>query len=230
MTALSSEDQRLRGEQLGADRYLVKSQVGIEDVVRTVHEVLADAPVASAGNAFAPNTPSAVAKPAPSAPAASATSATPAAPAIPAAPKPAEPAPQPSASTPPTPAPSPVPAPAPTIPPAPPVAPVNEPVAAAPAPTPAADSAASSLPQPTAPFSTARPAGLADRIIQPLERPSDPAQEIGDLMNKELGVSQPEAPTPDTPPAPAAEPAVPPSPPEDHGIAFEEIPRAPSQQ
>ena len=45
MTALSSEDQRQRGEQLGADRYLVKSQVGIEDVVRTVHEVLGDAPV-----------------------------------------------------------------------------------------------------------------------------------------------------------------------------------------
>ena len=44
MTALSSDDQRARGEQLGADRYLVKSQVGIEDVVRTVHEVLADAP------------------------------------------------------------------------------------------------------------------------------------------------------------------------------------------
>lgn len=42
MTALSSDDQRARGEQLGADRYLVKSQVGIEDVVRTVHEVLGD--------------------------------------------------------------------------------------------------------------------------------------------------------------------------------------------
>ena len=44
MTALSSEDQRLRGEKLGADRYLVKSQVGIEDVVRTVHDVLGDLP------------------------------------------------------------------------------------------------------------------------------------------------------------------------------------------
>lgn len=42
MTALSSEDQRMRGENLGADRYLVKSQVGIEDVVNTVHEVLGD--------------------------------------------------------------------------------------------------------------------------------------------------------------------------------------------
>lgn len=42
MTALSSEEQRTRGESLGADKYLVKSQVGIEDVVRAVHEVLSD--------------------------------------------------------------------------------------------------------------------------------------------------------------------------------------------
>lgn len=42
MTALSSDDQRKRGEQLGADRYLVKSQVGIEDVINTIHEVLGD--------------------------------------------------------------------------------------------------------------------------------------------------------------------------------------------
>jgi PAS/PAC sensor hybrid histidine kinase len=40
MTALSSDDQRERGERLGADRFLVKSQVGIEDVVNAVHEVL----------------------------------------------------------------------------------------------------------------------------------------------------------------------------------------------
>ena len=44
MTALSSDDQRQRGETLGADRYLVKSQVGIEDVVNTVHEILGDQP------------------------------------------------------------------------------------------------------------------------------------------------------------------------------------------
>lgn len=42
MTALSSDEQRERGEKLGADRYLVKSQVGIEDVVNVVHEVLGD--------------------------------------------------------------------------------------------------------------------------------------------------------------------------------------------
>ncbi len=43
MTALSSEDQRERGRMLGADRYLVKSQVGIEDVVNTVNEVMGSA-------------------------------------------------------------------------------------------------------------------------------------------------------------------------------------------
>ncbi len=50
MTALSSEDQRERGNALGADRYLIKSQVGIEDVVNAVHEVLGDngAPVQAA--------------------------------------------------------------------------------------------------------------------------------------------------------------------------------------
>lgn len=48
MTALSSDDQRQRGEALGADRYLVKSQVGIEDVVNTVHDLLGDAPNANA--------------------------------------------------------------------------------------------------------------------------------------------------------------------------------------
>lgn len=42
MTALSSEEQRQRGESLGADKYLVKSQVGIEDVINAVHEVLGD--------------------------------------------------------------------------------------------------------------------------------------------------------------------------------------------
>lgn len=68
MTALSSDDQRARGEALGADRYLVKSQVGIEDVVRTVHEVLGDSPTASVSpvNAFTQPVPGA---PRPAAPA-----------------------------------------------------------------------------------------------------------------------------------------------------------------
>lgn len=47
MTALSGDDQRRRGESLGADRYLVKSQVGIEDMVNAIHEVLGDRPAAA---------------------------------------------------------------------------------------------------------------------------------------------------------------------------------------
>src|SRR5665647_2095060 len=70
MTALSSEDQRARGEALGADRYLVKSQVGIEDVVRTVHDVLGDslAPAPNLAQAFGAPAPSAVTRPAPTMP------------------------------------------------------------------------------------------------------------------------------------------------------------------
>ena len=78
MTALSSEEQRKRGESLGADRYLVKSQVGIEDVVRVVHEVLGDgiggtapavAPAAAAPAPVAtPQTAPPVSTPAPAAP------------------------------------------------------------------------------------------------------------------------------------------------------------------
>lgn len=66
MTALSAEDQRQRGERLGADRYLVKSQVGIEDVVNVIHEVLGDKPGATPAPAPAPApAPEAVPAPAP---------------------------------------------------------------------------------------------------------------------------------------------------------------------
>lgn len=96
MTALSGEDQRQRGERLGADRYLVKSQVGIEDVVNTIHEVLGD----RAATPAAPATPATPATPA--APAA------PGAPAAPAAPgAPAAPAPNPYGTVPPAPQPIP---------------------------------------------------------------------------------------------------------------------------
>jgi len=42
MTALSQPEDRKRGEALGADKYLVKSQVTLEDVVTSVHDVLGD--------------------------------------------------------------------------------------------------------------------------------------------------------------------------------------------
>lgn len=212
MTALSSEDQRLRGQQLGADRYLVKSQVGIEDVVRTVHEVLGDAPVAPTANAFAPAAPSAVPRPAPTS--------VPPRPAAPAQPGPVGPqpaAPAPAAPAAPTPAPQPA-APSPSADSQPaPFGSAAAPAAPSAAPAPAAPS--TGLPQPTAPFSTQRPAGLADRIIQPLEKPAEPGQPIGDLMAKELGgePTAPSAPAPGVPPLP--------SPSEPSGIAFEETPR-----
>ncbi len=113
MTALSAEDQRQRGERLGADRYLVKSQVGIEDVVNTIHEVLGDRePVAEAAPTVEV------------APAMETASVAPAVPVMPTTPEPMNPAP---AVEPVAPIASPA-APAQSVPPMEPVAP-NEPIA-----------------------------------------------------------------------------------------------------
>ncbi|MBI3889852.1 response regulator [Candidatus Saccharibacteria bacterium] len=134
MTALSSDDQRARGEQLGADRYLVKSQVGIEDVVRTVHEVLGDSGVA------APAAPAPQAQPVSIAPQPSPVAAP--APVQEQAPTQYAAAPEASAQT---------------------VAELSTPEVAP----------QTSLPQPTAPFSSPRPATLGERVINPLQ-PTEP--------------------------------------------------------
>ncbi len=228
MTALSSEDQRARGETLGANRYLVKSQVGIEDVVRTVHDVLADVPVTAAPkiqrfgvpaqtaaiNQPVSVTPRPIAQPAqPAAPIQQpVTQPTPQArpiainipttrpelppaPAKPSAPapipvaQPAQPAAEPSAPLEPRPTSATV---APLVPEPPiyettpalqPQRPATPPVPApvAPAPT----TAPVELPQPTAPFSTAAPASLGDRVINPIT-PKAPAQDIASMINHEL--------------------------------------------
>ena len=198
MTALSSEDQRARGESLGADRYLVKSQVGIEDVVRTVHEVLADAPVAAAS--FGQPQAAAGMRPAPT----------------------TTPAPRPVAPAAPTPAATPQPA------------PTAAPVAPA-APEPA-------LPQPTAPFSTNRPASLGDRVIQPVPS-AQPATSLAARMDEELSrvdapatlTPLPSTPAPVATPAPAPAPAAPlfgaqPSvaPAAPSGLQFEATPTSPT--
>jgi len=178
MTALSSEEQRQRGVALGADRYLVKSQVGIEDVVRTVHEVLGDAPI-TAAPAQPQSTPVAIA-PAPPAPVAP-TPVTPVA----QMPAPAA-APSPVAPVAPTPAPLPTPT---TLASSIPVS--DQPVLIDTTPTPSEPT----LPQPTAPFSTPRTTGntLADRVIQPLTQSTD-TPDFANLMNNELG----QTPAPDT--------------------------------
>jgi CheY-like chemotaxis protein len=189
MTALSSEDQRARGEALGADRYLVKSQVGIEDVVRTVHEVLGDVPTTpqSAQQIFGTPAPSAIARPA-------APTVVPARPETPTA------------------APVAV-APTPVAPVATPAIPVAVPVAPAPvAPTPVA-STLPPLPQPTAPFSSPRPASLGNRVIQPLAPSPTDQPDVATLMNQELSASvAPVAVAPVAQPAPTA-PQLPPTPP-----------------
>lgn len=187
MTALSSDDQRQRGVALGADRYLVKSQVGIEDVVRTVHEVLGDAPTSSAAQAQ-------VAAPQ-STPASQATQPAP-------TPAPAAPQMQPSAPAPQT-APQPT---APTMAPTPVAAPF-----ASGATTMSTAPTDSPLPQPTAPFSTPRPANLGDRVIQPLTKDS-PETDLSDMINRELSSIQSssasnEVQTPQMPASPAPAPA-----------------------
>jgi CheY-like chemotaxis protein len=203
MTALSSEDQRARGQQLGADRYLVKSQVGIEDVVRTVHDVLQDAPTAS--TSFSSPAPQ------PAQPAQSFASPRPAAPTAP-APRPvSEPAAAPFAPQPAQVA----------------SAPTSSPVSAPVQPTPQQQSPVSApLPQPTAPFSTPRPAAptpasMSNRIIEPITQAAPSTAPVADLIQKELDGHQ-EQPAPQltvpTPPAPVAPEQQP------HGLNFEETP------
>jgi len=135
MTALSSDDQRNRGEQLGADRYLVKSQVGIEDVVRTVHEVLGDSAGAAAATPATPAEPAAT----PAEPATQAADATPAEPTA-------------SDATDTVPATS---------------TPGNEEAGPLPPQPTVVGTEESTLPQPTAPFSSPRPATLGENIVQP---------------------------------------------------------------
>lgn len=167
MTALSSDDQRKRGENLGADKYLVKSQVGIEDVIAAVHEVLGGAAGAPAPAQPTPpeipadqqmTVPQPVAAPDEPAPVPPAVPEAPVAPApampeapvppIPAAPAPEAPA-QPVAPVPPAApaAPQPMPAPAPEMPAPAPVMPQGVPNAQPAQPA-----------QPTAPVAPAAPA------------------------------------------------------------------------
>lgn len=211
MTALSSEDQRKRGEQLGADKYLVKSQVGIEDVVRAVHETLGDlpgvgtnpVPVSQPAHTYEPVAPT----PQP----------TPAAPQPTTRPDVSSLSPQPAASVP-----------APTTPAVNPLmqpqqqqhpqqvfAPAPQPLpqpaqAPTPQPIPAPQPQAATLPQPMAPFSSPapRPSGLGDRVIQPL--PADDSQnsvDISKLMAQELDNTQAiSQPTPEPQPIPTPQP------------------------
>jgi len=205
MTALSSDDQRARGEALGADRYLVKSQVGIEDVVRTVHDVLGDSIAAPTAPTFPPA--NAAPAPAPFTPAPQpvvsfetpvATAPAPVAPAEP-MPAPAQPlAQQPTPSYQPLPQPTQQTPVAPAVSPQPTINPVQPVQDTAPQPTaptaytPAAEPVAE---QPAAPTPAFTPASAAT-----------PSTTLSELPTPQ-GASAP-APTPYTPPAAYQAPAV----------------------
>src|SRR5581483_4380918 len=47
LTALGQNDDQQKANKLGADRYLVKSQVTLEDIVKVTHELLNDTPAAA---------------------------------------------------------------------------------------------------------------------------------------------------------------------------------------
>lgn len=54
MTALSQAEDKARAAQLGADRYLVKSQVTLEDVAKVAREVLEGTPASASSGGFSP--------------------------------------------------------------------------------------------------------------------------------------------------------------------------------
>lgn len=56
LTALGQAEDKTRADQLGANKYLVKSQVTLEDIVKTAHQLLDDG-VADASSAVATDTP-----------------------------------------------------------------------------------------------------------------------------------------------------------------------------
>lgn len=220
MTALSSEDQRKRGVALGADRYLVKSQVGIEDVVRTVHEVLGDVP-ASGGVAQSFSAPRSAA----SAPAAARPT--------PTAPHP----PRPLASPPPS---QQSPASYQTAP----STHQNPPTSSLPQPTaPFSTNRPTNLGErvihPITPSSSASTNDLNSRIEEELNQAAPQAQ--ASPPSAPASSLPPTPPPPPTPPVPSASPATPsepkpeetpaapPSPPQGSGISFEETPLTPPQ-
>ena len=70
MTALSQAEDKERADKLGADKYLVKSQVTLEDVARVVHELLDEgggsaAPAVAAATTVAATTAAAAVAPEP---------------------------------------------------------------------------------------------------------------------------------------------------------------------
>lgn len=173
MTALSQAEDKMRADKLGADRYLVKSQVTLEDVAKVAHEVLSgEEPAAPAPEAVA---------------AAAATSAEPAA-----TPEPVTPDPEPVTEAPAPVAPTPDPV---ADEPAAPVLPVPDPAVA-----PSVDEPVT-IPAPEPPVATPTPP--SDPIVAaPLPDPTaaqtmqDEENNIEDQINQFVATTTPDTPEP----------------------------------
>ena len=184
MTALSQKEDQERGEKLGADRYLVKSQVTLEDVVNVVAEVLTEAsPAATPDPAPAP-----APMPEPVAP----------------APAPAEPVAVPE-PTPATPTPEPIAVPEPVAP-APAPAPMPEPVA--PAPAPAEPVAPAAPPAPGGAVADPKTEAPTQAVTEPTTQlTTSPSREASTQANPEpLAQSPVETPAETSKPAPVEAP------------------------
>lgn len=170
LTALGQAEDKTRADSLGADRYLVKSQVTLEDIVKAAQELLGpdQGPAAPQAAAAAAEQVAALA--------AQANAAAPP-PAAPQAPAIASPVPNPAAPPEPTPAPV-VAAPVATVPvapappvPTPPSAAPPEPVAPGPAPEPPQAQTTPPVPTPTVPT----PVQTSPTAPQPVSEPPTPA-------------------------------------------------------
>lgn len=203
MTALSQAEDKARADKLGADRYLVKSQVTLEDVAKVAHEVLSGEEGPNVPDPLsAANAPAAAAEPQPAAPApvteptppsapATELSAAPQPPAEPPASEPAQP-PQPAPATPPA---------EPTPPPVTP-SPPDEP-----APVPAPGPAPAPGQSPSSPQADANPAANADSSPELGQTTAAEEAAIDAQINDFVSKIAPDTNTPAQAAAPPAEPA-----------------------
>jgi CheY-like chemotaxis protein len=177
LTALGQAEDKTRADALGADRYLVKSQVTLEDIVKAAQELLGPA---DGGATVAPGSAMPTPTPAPTPPAPAPSTPVPTAPAplpTPSAPMPTMPAPSIPVATPPVPTPEPS-APAPSVPaatPSPAPEPSVTPAPSVPVPTPPApaQAPAPSMPTPSAPAPVTSPVAPTAPDVPPV-MPSTP--------------------------------------------------------
>ncbi|HVS58202.1 MAG TPA: response regulator [Candidatus Saccharimonadales bacterium] len=196
LTALGQAEDKTRADSLGADRYLVKSQVTLEDIVKTAHELLNDSPSLAVA-AVADNANSSGGD---SAPASDSSSVTPAAAPAPVVDMPvSEPPAAPS---------EPVAAPAPAVQPEP-----SAPVSPAPEPPQTPSVTPAPAAEPAVPPSSTTPEPANDLVSSAQSSAQEEAKvtnQIEDFINTNTNQTTPTV-GPVTP-APAAEPAIPASP------------------